>query len=90
MRYRPNPDSRLDAHQWNGNLEKDIPKRWRDRAATFGSKFTEADDGTLNVPTPFGYADCERGWHVGMDEAGGFYVLTPAVLGRRWIPEDAA
>lgn len=86
MRYRPNPESRLEAYEWTGDLDV-IPRRWRDRAANVGSPFVKADDGTLNVPTPHGYAGCEEGWHVAMDEAGGFYIITPAVLARRWIAE---
>ena len=87
MRYRPNPDARLEAHEWKGDL-KVIPKRWRDRMANLGSPFKVADDATLNVPTPHGYAGCELGWHVAMDEAGGFYIITPAVMARRWLPEE--
>lgn len=88
MRYRPNPDSRLEAYEWTGDITV-IPKAWRDLAGDLGSGFVIADDGTLNVPTPHGYASGNLGWYVAQDEAGGFYVISRAVMLARWIPEEA-
>lgn len=81
-RYKPNPDARIYAVEWTGNLD-DLPRDWRDRGM-----FDLDDDGTLTVRTNQGVATCYVGWLIIFGTAAEFYPVPPAIFHGRWVADE--
>ena len=78
--YKPNPDARIWAAEWRGDLN-DLPRDWRERDV-----FTLDEDGSLIVRTNQGLATCYLGWFIIFGTAAEFYPVPPAIFTQRWMP----
>lgn len=81
-RYKPNPDARIYAVEWTGDLES-LPLDWRKR-----DMFDVDEDGTLIVHTNQGLASCWRGWFIIFGTAAEFYPVPPAIFHGRWVADE--
>lgn len=82
MRYKPNPNARIQAVEWRGEIE-DFPAAWRSL-----DMFYLNEAGDLVVRTPNGPGRAQVGWFVINGLGGEFYPVPPGIFHTRWVLDD--
>jgi hypothetical protein len=81
-RYKPNPDARIYAIEWTGDLDE-LPSDWQSRDVCYLD-----EESNLVVRTNQGLAVGYVGWFLIFGTAAEFYPVPPAIFHGRWILDD--